>query len=66
MDGAASLWEDGAGDRKVNSSLSGADVATGIIRWINADEVTDLIWSMGGLPETVTVEKKFCQAELAD
>ena len=36
------------------------------MRWINADVVTDLTWLVGGWPETVTVENKFCQAELPD
>ena len=31
-----------------------ADVDTGCIKWINADEVSDVMWAMDGWPETVT------------
>ena len=48
--GQVLFCEGGARDPKVKSLLQVADVDTGIIRWINADEVTDVMWSMDGWP----------------
>ena len=33
-----------------------ADVDTGVIKWINADEVSDVIWSMDGWPSSSTIQ----------
>ena len=46
---------DGARDPKVNSLFQVADVATGVILWINADEVSDVIWSMDGWPTSTPI-----------
>ena len=35
---------------KLPSLFQVADVDTGVIKWINADEVSDVIWSMDGWP----------------
>ena len=43
--------EGGARDPKVNSLFQVADVDTGVIRWINADEVNEVLWSMDGWGE---------------
>ena len=32
-----------------------ADVDTGVIKWINADAVSDVIWSMDGWPASASV-----------
>ena len=32
-----------------------ADVDTGVIKWINADEVSDVIWSMDGWPAITSI-----------
>ena len=50
--GQVIFCEGGARDPKVNSLFQVADVDTGIIRWINADEVTDVMWSMDGWPDS--------------
>ena len=49
--GQVIFCEGGARDPQVNSLFQVADVDTGIIRWINADEVTDVMWSMDGWPD---------------
>ena len=38
--------EGGARDQKVNSLFQVADVDTSVISWINADEVSEVLWSM--------------------
>ncbi|AII49521.1 hypothetical protein KR52_10255 [Synechococcus sp. KORDI-52] len=48
--GQVVFCEGGARDPKVNSLFQIADVDTGVIRWINADEVSDVLWSMDGWP----------------
>ena len=35
--------------------VSGADVDTGGIRWINADEVSNVIWAMDGWPTSTPI-----------
>ena len=49
--GQVIFCEGGARDPKVNSLFQVADVDTGIIRWIYADEVTEVMWSMDGWPD---------------
>ena len=49
--GQVIFCEGGARDPKVNSLFQVADVDTGVIRWINADEVTEVMWSMDGWPD---------------
>ena len=41
----------GARDPKVNSLFQVPDVDTGVVRWINADEVNEVLWSMDGWGE---------------
>ena len=48
------IWVDGgARNPKVPTLFQVADVDTGVIQWINADEVSDVIWSMDGWPATI-------------
>ena len=49
--GQVIFCEGGARDPKVNSLFQVADVDTGVIRWINADEVNEVLWSMDGWGE---------------
>ena len=43
------IWVDGgARNLKVPTPFQVADVDTGVIRWINSDEVSEVIWSMDG------------------
>ena len=49
--GQVVFCEGGARDPKVNSLFQVADVDSGVIRWINADEVSEVIWSMDGWGE---------------
>ena len=46
--GQVIFCEGGARDPKVNSLFQVADVDSGVIRWINADEVSQVLWSMDG------------------
>ena len=46
--GQVIFFEGGARDPKVNSLFQVADVDSGVIRWINADEVSEVSWSMDG------------------
>ena len=48
--GQVIVCEGGARDPKVKSLFHVADVDTGIVRWINADEASDVMWSMDGWP----------------
>ena len=49
--GQVIFCEGGARDPKVNSLFQVADVDTGVIRWINADEVSEVLWSIDGWVE---------------
>ena len=49
------VCEGRARDPKVNRLFQVADVDTGIIRWINAEEVSDVMWSMDGWPASELV-----------
>ena len=40
---------------KLPSLFQVADVDTGVIKWINADAVSDVIWSMDGWPASAPV-----------
>ena len=53
--GQVIFCEGGARDPKVNSLFQVADVDTGVIRWINADEVSNVIWSMDGWPTSTPI-----------
>ena len=53
--GQVIFCEGGARDTKVNSLFQVADVDTGVIRWINADEVSNVIWSMDGWPTSTPI-----------
>ena len=53
--GQVIFCEGGARDPKVNSLFQVADVDTGVIRWINADEVSEVIWSMDGWPTSTPI-----------
>ena len=53
--GQVIFCEGGARDPKVNSLFQVADVDTGVIRWINADEVSSVIWSMDGWPTSAPI-----------
>ena len=35
-----------------------ADVDTGVITWINADAISDVIWSMDGWPDSLLVRER--------
>ena len=35
-----------------------ADVDTGVIKWINADAVSDVIWSMDGWPASAPASEE--------
>ena len=55
------IWVDGgARNPKVPTLFQVADVDTGVIKWINADEVSDVIWSMDGWPGSTTVQQQAC------
>lgn len=47
--GQVIFCEGGARDPKVNSLLQIADVDDGEIRWVNADQVSHVLWGMDGL-----------------
>ena len=53
--GQVIFCEGGARDPKVNSLFQVADVDTGVVRWINADEVSNVIWSMDGWPTSTPI-----------
>ena len=53
--GQVIFCEGGARDPKVNSLFQVADVDTGVIRWINAEEVSNVIWSMDGWPTSTPI-----------
>ena len=53
--GQVIFCEGGARDAKVNRLFQVADVDTGVILWINADEVSDVIWSMDGWPTSTPI-----------
>lgn len=44
------VWcEGGARDPAINSLFQVADVDDGVIRWVNADQVSHVLWGMDGL-----------------
>ena len=51
--GQVIFCEGSARHPRLPSLFQVADVDTGVIKWINADEVSDVIWSMDGWPATV-------------
>ncbi len=51
--GQVIFCEGSARHPKLPSLFQVADVDTGVIKWINADEVTDVIWSMDGWPTSL-------------
>ena len=53
--GQVIFCEGGARGPKMNSLIQVADVDTGVIRWINADEVSNVIWSMDGWPTSTAI-----------
>ena len=56
--GQVLFCEGSARHPKMPSLFQVADVDSGIIKWINADEVTDVIWSMDGWPVSTTIQEK--------
>ena len=56
--GQVIFCEGSARHPKVPSLFQVADVDTGMIKWINADEVTDVIWSMDGWPSSTPIDEK--------
>ena len=51
--GQVIFCEGSARHPRLPSLFQVADVDTGVIQWINADEVSDVIWSMDGWPATI-------------
>ena len=58
--GQVIFCEGSARQPKLPSLFQVADVDTGVIKWINADEVSDVIWSMDGWPGSTTIQSKAC------
>ena len=58
--GQVIFCEGSARQPKLPSLFQVADVDTGVIKWINADEVSDVIWSMDGWPGSTTIQQKAC------
>ena len=56
--GQVIFCEGSARHPKIPSLFQVADVDTGAIKWINADEVTDVIWSMDGWPTSTPIYEK--------
>ena len=56
--GQVLFCEGSARHPKMPSLFQVADVDSGIIKWINADEITDVIWSMDGWPASTTIQDK--------
>ena len=56
--GQVLFCEGSARHPKMPSLFQVADVDSGAIKWINADEVTDVIWSMDGWPGSTTTQEK--------
>ena len=56
--GQVIFCEGSARHPKIPSLFQVADVDTGSIKWINADEVTDVIWSMDGWPTSTPIYEK--------
>ena len=54
--GQVIVLEGSARNPKAPSLVQVADVDTGVIKWINADEVSDVIWSMDGWPSSSTIQ----------
>ena len=48
--GQVLFCEGSARHPRLSSLFQVADVDTGVIKWINADAVSDVIWSMDGWP----------------
>ena len=55
--GQVIFCEGGARHPWLLSLVQVADVDTGVIKWINADLVSDVIWSMDGWPICAPVYK---------
>ena len=58
--GQVIFCEGSARQPKLPSLFQVADVDTGVVKWINADEVSDVIWSMDGWPGSTTIQSKAC------
>ena len=53
--GQVLFCEGSARHPRLPSLFQVADVDTGVIKWINADAVSDVIWSMDGWPTSAPV-----------
>ena len=53
--GQVLFCEGSARHSRLPSLFQVADVDTGVIKWINADAVSDVIWSMDGWPASAPV-----------
>ena len=53
--GQVIFCEGSARNPRLPSLFQVADVDTGVVRWINADAISDVIWSMDGWPDSALV-----------
>ena len=56
--GQVLFCEGSARHPRLPSLFQVADVDTGVIKWINADAVSDVIWSMDGWPASTSVSER--------
>ena len=56
--GQVIFCEGSARHPRLPSLFQVADVDTGVIKWINADAVSNVIWSMDGWPASASVSEK--------
>jgi hypothetical protein len=56
--GQVIFCEGSARHPRLPSLFQVADVDTGVITWINADSISDVIWSMDGWPASALVREE--------